>query len=88
MQVSTAAQTFELCYFIHTYFSSKESPIRAFYWAPEFSPLLSILTAAIIKCAQHKSISRVADQNAISQECLIVEIHHSGPEPLISAPPN
>ena len=28
-------------------------------------------------------ISRVLDQNSISQACYIVEIHHSGPEPSI-----
>ena len=30
-----------------------------------------------------ENISRVPDQNGISQACHIVEIHHSGPEPSI-----
>ena len=28
-------------------------------------------------------ISRIPDQNGISQVCYIVDIYHSGPEPLI-----
>ena len=31
-------------------------------------------------------ISRVPDQNGVSQACYIVKIHHSGPEPAIWKP--
>ena len=34
------------------------------------------------ECYTSTMISRVLDQNGISQECYLVEIYHSGPEPL------
>ena len=43
-----------------------------------------VSTQALVICVSRiRIISRVPDQNGISQACFIVEIYHSGPEPSI-----